>query len=77
MIQDRVALNAELMAAHARGDAPTLIRIYRDEGEALIAAGDIDAGCFMLTHAYIFALEAGDPQAQDLHKILVTHGREE
>ena len=43
----------------------------------MLAADDIDAACFYLTHAYIFALDCGDSSAPELHKMLVGFGREQ
>ncbi len=65
-------LDSQLLAAHARGDQPALVTLY-----ALAAdqANQIDAACFYLTHAYIFALELGHPDTQTLHARLARHGR--
>jgi hypothetical protein len=66
-------LDQRLLAAHAREDRGALIGLY-----ALAADGapDLDAACFFLTHAYVFALERGDPRAPDLHARLKAEGRE-
>ncbi|MEM6619616.1 MAG: hypothetical protein AAF631_09965, partial [Pseudomonadota bacterium] len=57
--EDRAdTLNARLLAAHAAGDARTLVALYRQAGDD---ATDDTARGFYLTHAYVFALEAGDP----------------
>jgi len=69
-------LDAALLAAHSVNDKPRLARLYWTAGDTMLAKGDIDAGCFYLTHAYIFALDCGAPEARDIHKILVAHGRE-
>ncbi|WP_138934191.1 hypothetical protein [Roseovarius arcticus] len=69
-----VDLHTRMLAAHARPDPAALIALYT---EAADAANDLDASCFYLTHAYVFALEAGAPQARHLHRRLVVHGREE
>ena len=37
---------------------------------------EIDAACFFLTHAYVFALEAGASEAGVLHARLKAQGRE-
>lgn len=74
---DRAALNAELIAAHRVNDTATLVRIYHAEGRAALATDDTYSGCFLLTHAYIYALESGAPEAQEIHKILKSYGREE
>lgn len=71
MISD---LDAAMIAAHAAHDPAALIRLYT---QAADASNDLDAACFYLTHAYVFALEAGAAQAGRLHARLVHHGREE
>ena len=65
-------LNARLLAAHAADDRRALVRLYE---EAADQANDIDAACFYLTHAYIFALELGHPATPLLHLRLAQHGR--
>ena len=69
-------LDRALIKAHARGDISELIRLYTRAGDASEAIGDIDAACFYLTHAYVFALQEGDGAAADLNIRLVEHGRE-
>ncbi|MEM9850524.1 MAG: hypothetical protein AAF761_00855 [Pseudomonadota bacterium] len=72
--EDRAdTLNARLLAAHAAGDARTLVALYRQAGDD---ATDDTARGFYLTHAYVFALEAGLPEAAVLHARLVAMGRE-
>ena len=66
-------LDARLLAAHAADDRAALIALYR---EAALTAADHDAACFYLTHAYVFALEAGAPEAADLRARLVAYGAE-
>lgn len=66
-------LNAQLLAAHDSDDKTTLVSLYicaADQDD------DIDASCFFLTHAYIFALEIADPRASMLRQKLASHGRE-
>ena len=70
------ALDARLLAAHAAGDLGALVRLYREAGDAAFSAGDEDAAGFYLTHAYIFALDVGDPAAEDLRARLIGMGRE-
>lgn len=70
-------LNAEMLAAHAAGDKLAIMRLYHQAGSQMLANGEIDAGCFYLTHAYIFALDCGSAEAAVIHQILVAHGREE
>ena len=68
-----MTLDDALLAAHQAGDRAALVSLYR---EAAAGATSIDASCFYLTHAYVFALEIGDPRARDLHAELVAQGRE-
>ncbi len=68
-----MSLQAQLLAAHDSDDRAALIGLYT---QAAQQAGDEDAACFFLTHAYVFALEAGDPRAADLHLRLKAAGRE-
>ena len=66
-------LNAQMLAAHDTGDLPALVDLYETAAQT---APDVDAACFYLTHAYVFALELGDARADALRTQLVTHGRE-
>ena len=74
MSQDRAALDAALIAAHEADDWPLLVRLYT---QAADGADDVDAECFYLTQAYVFALQTGAEGADDLHRRLARHGREE
>jgi len=76
-LDDRAALDAALIAAHEAGDARALVRLYARAADGAKAEGDINAACFYLTHAYVFALESGAPEADALHTRLMAHGREE
>lgn len=66
-------LNAQLLAAHEAGDTPALIRLYQCAADQ---ADNLDAACFYLTHAYVFALESGHPDAETVRLRLVAEGRE-
>lgn len=66
-------LHAQMMAAHSAGDLPALVTLYHAAADQ---AADVDAACFYLTHAYVFALELGDARAASLRAALVSHGRE-
>ena len=74
---DRLALDAALIDAHHRDDRGALVRLYASAGDLAEAAGDVDACCFYLTHAYVFALQEGAPEADGLHARLLAYGREE
>jgi hypothetical protein len=66
-------LEAQLLAAHEGDDRAALVRLYT---EAADITNDVDAACFFLTYAYVFALEMGVPEASTLHARLKAHGRE-
>ena len=68
------ALHTDMLAAHAAGDTQALVTLYSQAADA--AASDVDAACFFLTHAYVFALELGDARAAPLRAQLVAHCRE-
>ena len=59
-------IDAALLAAHDRDDKEALIGMYAQASEMAAAEGDIDRAAFFATHAWIFALEAGDPRADRL-----------
>jgi hypothetical protein len=61
-------LDAQMIAAHE-----ALVRLY---SQAADEANDVDASCFYLTHAYIFALDSGAPETDTLHGRLVAQGRD-
>ncbi len=65
-------LDRRLLAAHAAGDKVSLISLYAEAAEA---AEDAARAAFYLTHAWVFALEAGDPRAQEYHERLAASGR--
>ena len=66
-------LDMALIEAHAQGDGLRLTRLYT---EAADATSDPRAASFFLTHAYVFALETGHPDAADLRARLVAMGCE-
>ncbi len=66
-------LDARLLAAHAAGDTRSLVDLYREASEA---AADETAAAFYLTHAYVYALELGHPDAPALRERLIATGRE-
>lgn len=68
-------LDAAMLKAHAARDADALVRLYTQAGDVFEAAGEIDAACFYLTHAFVFALEAGAPEAPGLNLRLAARGR--
>lgn len=68
-------LDRRLLDAHARNDLSDLVRLYTLAADEREQADDIDAACFFLTHAFVYALEAGAPQADALNARLASHGR--
>lgn len=72
---DVEGLNRRLLKAHADGDAVALVSLYTLAGDVREAEGDIDAACFYLTQAFVFALERDLPEAADLNRRLHARGR--
>ena len=66
-------LDAALLSAHVAGDTAALVELYRQAAEA---AQDTEAQAFYLTHAHVFAMEIGHPDAAKLRQRLVDQGRE-
>ena len=66
-------LNDRLLAAHYADDKAALVSLYT---RAAAAADGPDAAGFYLTHAYVFALELGHPDAPALRAELIAQGRE-
>ncbi len=73
----RAALDAALLQAHSENDSRTLVGLYAQAADLAQTDGDTEAMCFYLTHAYVFALETGAPEADALHARLKAEGREE
>jgi hypothetical protein len=69
------ALDDTLLKAHARNDAGALSKLYARAADLAETAGEVDRACFFLTHAWIFALEQGDPDAAQLRARLLAQGR--
>lgn len=69
---DTRLLEARLLEAHAAGDGPALVQLYR---EAADQAADPDAAAFFLTHAWIWALDTGSPDEPVLRQRLSDLGR--
>ena len=74
---DAADSEARFDAALAARDARTLVTLYAGEADRLDLLGETDAACFLLTHAYVWALEADLAEAGELHARLVARGREE
>lgn len=74
---DAVVLEAAILNAHARDDTELLAELYQHAAGIKRDAGDMDACWFLTTHAYVFALEVGHPDAEALRKALKSAGRDE
>ncbi len=72
---DKTDLDRLLLEAHDRNDHDALVRYYTMAADEREAAQDIDAACFYLTHAFVFALESGAPEADSLNARLTAYGR--
>lgn len=71
--RDAAALDARLQEAARAGDAGTLATIYRCAAQSTERP---DEAGFLLTHAYVWALVAGDaPTAEALALALRREGR--
>lgn len=70
------ALDARLLAAHARGETRALPALYARAADGAEAAGEVDRACFYLTQAWVFALEAGAAEAGALAARLAANGRD-
>ncbi|MEM6664237.1 MAG: hypothetical protein AAF666_18905 [Pseudomonadota bacterium] len=75
--RSRAELDAALLDAHEREDKRALVTLYAEAADLVERDGDTDAACFYLTHAYVFALQCGAPEAGALHTRLVAQGRDE
>lgn len=69
-------LDQALLDAHRRRDGGALAELYARAADRREAEGDVDACCFYLVHAFVFALEAGIASAEALRARLVAYGRE-
>lgn len=77
MTMNRENLETALLNAHDRRDVFELVRLYSIAADRAEQRDDIDAACFFLTHAFVFALEAGAPEADRLNQRLADRGRAE
>lgn len=71
-------LEAKLLEAHARHDGVMLAQLYAKAAAKSEQDDQIDEACFRYTQAYVFALENGlTSLASDIHRQLLSYGREE
>jgi hypothetical protein len=71
------ALDSAIMAAHEADDRHRLSALYLQAGELKLAAGDVDAACFLFTQSYVYGLDGGNDEAsRAAHQHLIKHGRD-
>lgn len=70
------ALEAQILAAHARSDSFRLAELYEQAAELKLLQGDLNAAGFLLTQAYVYALDSGHTNASHLRERLVADNRE-
>jgi hypothetical protein len=75
MDNDVDMLDRALMAAHEHRDLDALVTLYTKAANLSEGEGDIEAACFYLTQALVFALEGGSSEAVVLNTRLVNYGR--
>lgn len=70
------ALEQALDVAFAANDLRMISDVYEQAAHVKAAAGDNYGAGFLLTQAWVYALEAGDPRAVELRARLIAQGRE-
>ena len=70
-------LNTKILDAHKNENIDILVDIYFMLGNEELKKSAIKSGCFLLTQACVYALEAGDCRAQEIRQILISYGSEE
>ena len=70
-------LNSKILNAHKNGNISILVDIYVMLGNEELKKSAIKSGCFLLTQAFVYALESGDCRAKEIREILISYGREE
>ena len=65
------------MDSYTTKKAKKIMLIYESEGRKELEAGNVDLACFLITQAYIFALEAGASKSKTLYSFLKYYGRED
>lgn len=72
----RDKLDEMLRSAHAHNDGEALAELYTLAANQSEEAGDIDAACFLLTHAFVCGLQCGSGATRDLQMRLWEYRRE-
>ena len=69
-------LDRLILEAHARFDSFGLASLYHQAAQLKLGNNEGDASGFLLTQAYVYALESGHPDADVIRNKLVADGRE-
>lgn len=75
MPSGEAALHGALIDAHASAEPERLSALYVRAADARERDGDVDAACFFLTQAWVFALQADLPSETAIRERLARHGR--
>ena len=75
MMAESDDLERRLLAAHDLGDLRALAGLYAEASERAEATGQRDRAAFFLTHAWVFALDAGLASAEAFRDRLGSWGR--
>ena len=70
------ALHQQLLEAHASENVELLATLYGRAATEAESRACVDEACFFLTQAYVFALEAGAPDAAEFNRRLAHYGRD-
>lgn len=68
--------NKRLKNALENQDLDTVVDIYRKQADHELNFGLTKNGFFLLTQAYIYALEINSPLTDDIRKVLILNGKE-
>lgn len=75
-MNDSESLHRQLLEAHQQNDTDSLATLYGEAGTRAEHQGNLDAACFYLTQAYIFALDSGLDCAAEYNRKLAGYGRD-
>ncbi len=74
---DEQRLQRDMLRAHEDDDLTVLAALYLKAAQLRESQDAIDAACFFYTHAYVYALDAGDQVvAEAARRRLKSHGRD-
>lgn len=68
-------LEQQLLKAHEGPCPDRLAKLYAQAADNAVKHDDIDAACFYLTQALVYALEAGLDESEQLRETLRGYGR--